>query len=73
VPNEDAIQYGRLGLCEAAQTYDPEKSDSFKGWASYYIRTQVFRGHYRMASSDALDQPKKKIAEFDDFRYYIDS
>ena len=71
LPDEDAIQEGRLGLCEAAQTYDPAKSDSFKGWSTYYIKKQIFRDHYKMCSSDALNQPEKKIAEFDDFRYSV--
>lgn len=73
LPDDDAIQYGRLGLCEAAKRYDPEKSDSFKGWATYFIRTQVFREYFKFCSSDALNQPEKKIAEFMDFRYTISS
>lgn len=73
LPDEDAIQYGRLGLCEAAASYDPARSDSFKGWATYHIKNQVFREHFKMCSSDALNQSEKKIAEFEDFRYSIPS
>lgn len=71
LPDEDAIQYGRLGLCEAAQTYDPKRSDSFRGWASWYIMNKVFRDHYGMCSSDALSLPEKNVAEFEDFRYSV--
>lgn len=69
LPDEDAIQEGRLGLCEAAQTYDPAKSDSFKGWSTYYIKNQIFRDHYKFCSADALNQPEKKIAELGDKCY----
>lgn len=65
LPDEDAIQSGRLGMCEAAITYDPAKSDSFKGWSTYFIKNQIFREYFKMNSSDALDQHEKKIAELD--------
>lgn len=46
--DEDAIQWGRLGLVDAADTYDPEKAsgENFHGWASYQIRHQIFRNHF---------------------------
>lgn len=72
LPDEDAIQAGRLGMCEAAITYDPARSDSFRGWATYEIKKSLYQGHYKMRSKDALDQ-QKYVAEFEDFRYSIDS
>ena len=69
LPDEDAIQSGRLGLCEAAAKYNPEKSGSFKGWATYLIKKHLYQGHYKMRSRDACDQ--KVVAEFEDFRYSV--
>jgi RNA polymerase sigma factor (sigma-70 family) len=71
LPDDDAIQSGREGLCIAAKRYDPEKSDSFKGYATYHIRDQVYQKHYGFRSKDALDQ--KGVAEFDDFHYSMPS
>ena len=71
LPDDDAIQSGREGLCIAAKKYNPEKSDSFKGFATYDIRDQVYQKHYPFRSKDALDQ--KGVAEFGDYHYSIEN
>ena len=71
MPDDDAFQSGREGMCIAAHKYDPARSVSFKGFATFHIRDQVYQKHYGFRSNDALDQ--KDVAEFDDFRYSIPS
>jgi RNA polymerase sigma factor (sigma-70 family) len=71
LPDEDAIQSGRLGMCEAAARYNPKKSGSFKGWATYLIKKHLYQEHYKMRSNDASDQ--KMVAKFEDFRYSVGS
>jgi len=73
LPDDDAIQSGREGLCEAAHDYDPNRSPSFKGWAAWKIRHRVYRNYFGMNSGDALNQHEKKIDNFEDFCYSYNS
>ncbi len=73
LPDDDAIQSGRLGMVEASHTYEPEKSESFIGWATYLIKHFVYREHFGMGKKDALHNSKKSVAEFTDFRYSMPS
>lgn len=51
---EDLVQEGFLGLCAAAETYDPARG-TFYNWALYYVRQKVRQ--YVMHSAPSVQVP----------------
>lgn len=68
--DDDAIQSGREGLVVAAKKYDPARSGSFQGFASWWIRHHLYRGRYGF-SCTKKEAMKKTLVEFEDFRYSV--
>jgi RNA polymerase sigma factor (sigma-70 family) len=69
---DDALQAARLGLCEAAHKYDPDRSDSFLGYATWWIKSTLYRNHFGMncTKKDAMGADKK-VANFEEVCYSV--
>lgn len=67
---DDALQAARLGLCEAADRYNPELSDNFLGYSTWWIRTTLYQKHFGMncTKKDAMGSDKI-VANFDEICY----
>ena len=70
VSDDDAKQCGRLGLVTASHKFDPDRNDNFKGYATWWIRTYLYRDYFGFGCTrkDA-SSPMKKLGELHDICY----
>lgn len=68
--DDDAIQCGRLGLVVASHHFNPEKSDNFQGYSTFWIKTHLYRDYFgfNCTKKDAMGL-NKQVVEFEDSRY----
>lgn len=69
---DDALQTARLGLVIASHEYDPGLSDNFKGYATWHIRSTLYRDHFGMncTKKDAMGA-NKSVSNYEDVCYSI--
>lgn len=60
VPFEDYLQFGRLGLLEAIDRYDPAREASFGTFATYRIRGAILNGLEKATESAAQAADRRR-------------
>ena len=85
INNEDVIQSGMLGLCQAADTFDESKGVAFSSYACKCISTEIIKEFERMRKHNGVmsldagrfssdDEDAKTVADFvigeDDVDYF---